>query len=124
MLPLFSETAELLMEKYKDPKLALCATLAYLSGHYKQVLTSRSLLTGQENYITIEMTFEHSFNSVSFVWSIIKKVVPDSIANSIRGMRMFKDQKGVVFDVPEEHIQRFEDIFTHLKSERRIDYKI
>lgn len=112
------------MEKYKDPKLALCATLAYLSGHYKQVLTSRSLLTGQENYITIEMTFEHSFNSVSFVWSIIKKVVPDSIANSIRGMRMFKDQKGVVFDVPEEHIQRFEDIFTHLKSERRIDYKI
>lgn len=124
VLPIFSETAELLMEKYKDPKLALCATLAYMSGHYKQVLTSRSLLTGQENFITIEMTFDYPFNSVSFVWSILKKVVPDSIVNGIRGMRMYKDQKGVVFDVPEEHIQRFEDIFSHLTSERKVDYKL
>lgn len=81
-----------MIEKYKDdPKKALCVTLAYLSGHYKQILSSRSLLTGQEKYITIEMKFENSFYSVSFVWNILKKFLPESIVNGIRGMRMFKD---------------------------------
>ena len=31
---------------------------------------------------------------------------------------------GVVFDVPEDQIDRFEDIFSHMRSERRIDYEI
>lgn len=39
-------------------------------------------------------------------------------------MRAFKDMNGVVFDVPEDNIERFEDIFNHMKSERRIDYEI
>lgn len=47
MIPLFAEPADKLIEKYKgDAKKALCATLAYLSGQYKSVLGSRSLLTG------------------------------------------------------------------------------
>lgn len=104
-MPLFEETAEQLIEKFKDdPKKALCVTLAFLSGHYKQILTSRSLLTGQENCITIEMKFENSFFAVSFVWNILKKFLTESIVNGIRGMRMYKDQKGVVFDVPDESI--------------------
>lgn len=37
---------------------------------------------------------------------------------------MFKDQQGAVFDVPEDQIQRFEDIFTHLKEQRRINFEI
>jgi len=39
-------------------------------------------------------------------------------------MRMFKDQQGAVFDVPEEFIQRFDDIFNHLKDQRRINFDI
>lgn len=39
-------------------------------------------------------------------------------------MRAFKDMDGVVFDVPDEIIDRFEDIFNHMKSEKRIDYEI
>jgi len=31
---------------------------------------------------------------------------------------------GVVFDVPEDCIGRFEDIFNHMKEERRIDFEI
>jgi hypothetical protein len=58
-LPLFEEAAENLIEKYKgDAKVALCSALAYLSGHYKQVLGARSLLTGQEQCITMEMNFK------------------------------------------------------------------
>ena len=31
---------------------------------------------------------------------------------------------GVVFDVPEDSIERFEDIFSHMKDEKRIDYEV
>jgi hypothetical protein len=44
--------------------------------------------------------------------------------DSIRGMRMFKDANGAVFDVPEEHLQKFEDIFDHLKDQQRINFEI
>lgn len=35
---IFKDAAEELIAKYKDPKKALCVTLAYLSGHYKTAL--------------------------------------------------------------------------------------
>ncbi len=60
------------------------------------------------------MKFETSFNAVSFVWSILRRTLPENMVTSIKGMRMFKDQTGVVFDVPDDHITRFEDIFAHL----------
>lgn len=39
-----------------DAEKALQIALAYISGHYKAALTSRSLITGQENQLTIKMT--------------------------------------------------------------------
>ncbi len=44
------------------------------------------------------------------------------MVNGMRGMRMYKDQKGVVFDVPDQNIEKFEDVFLHLKEEKRIDF--
>jgi hypothetical protein len=71
---LFEEAADTLISKCEnDARKALCTTLAYLSGHYKQALTARSLLTGQENFITIEFKFEQRFQTVSFVWGILRK---------------------------------------------------
>ncbi len=35
VIPLFYDAADSLIKKYGDPKKALCASLAYLSGHYK-----------------------------------------------------------------------------------------
>jgi len=56
VLPLFEDTAEeLIKANGGDAKKALCAALAYLSGNYKSVLESRSLLTGQEKYITCQI---------------------------------------------------------------------
>lgn len=46
------------------------------------------------------------------------------MSEMIRGMRAFKDNDGAVFDVPEDCIDRFEDIFNHLKDEKRIDFEI
>ena len=31
---------------------------------------------------------------------------------------------GVVFDIPDDMVDRFEDIFGHMKNERRIDYEV
>jgi hypothetical protein len=125
VLPLFEEPADALIKQYGgDSKKALQATLAYLSGHYKSVLESRSLLTGQEKCITVEMKFPKPFFAVSFVWNILRKLLPQPITDGIKGMRSFKDMSGVVFDVQEEDIERFEDVFNHLKEENRIDFEI
>lgn len=94
-----------MIEKYEnDPKKALMTTLAFLSGHYKEALQNRSLMTGQESCITIEIKFDKSFMAMSFVWSVIRKHLPEDMVNAIRGMRMFKDQTGAVFDVPDSDI--------------------
>ena len=125
ILHLFEEAADNLIEKCGgDLKKALCTSLAYMSGHYKQALHSRSLLTAQENFITIEFKFEQRFQTISFVWGILRKFLTQDITDSIKGMRMFKDQTGSVFDVPEDHIQRFEDVFNHLKEQRRINFEV
>jgi hypothetical protein len=56
VLSLFKETAKELISKCKgDPERALCTALAYMSGYYKHELASRSLLTGQEKWITAEL---------------------------------------------------------------------
>lgn len=57
VIGLFRETAKLLIEQHKgDAERALCQCLAYLSGHYKDALINRSLLTGQENQMTLQLT--------------------------------------------------------------------
>ena len=56
VLHLFKDTAKELIEKCgNDHEKALQTALAFISGHYKQALTARSLLTGQERNITLEM---------------------------------------------------------------------
>ena len=100
------------------------ATLAYLSGNYKEIMGNRSLLTGQEKCITMEMKFNQPFYAVSFVWNILRRVLPQAVHEQIRGMRAFKDMDGVVFDIPDTEIDRFEDIFNHIKGEKRCDYEV
>jgi hypothetical protein len=89
---LFTEAAETLIKKYNDPIKALSTTLAYMSGHYKHALLSRSLLTGQEHCVTFEIKFEQKFMAISYVWGVMRKFLTEDIHSNIRGMRMFKDQ--------------------------------
>ena len=56
------------------------------------------------------------------MWGILRKFLTQDVTDSIKGMRMFKDQTGAVFDVPEDQIQKFEDVFIHLKDQRRINF--
>ena len=53
VLPLFVDAADHLIALNKgDVKRALCQTLALLSGHHKEEMQARSLLTGQEDCVT------------------------------------------------------------------------
>jgi hypothetical protein len=42
---------------------------------------------------------EKPFYAVSLVWNILRRFLPESITNNIKGMRCFKDNTGAVFDV-------------------------
>lgn len=47
VLPLFVDTAKSLIEqKGGDAVRALCTALAYISGHYKAAMNTKSLITG------------------------------------------------------------------------------
>lgn len=115
VLPQFMQAAEKLIQQNDgDAKKALCQTLALLSGHHKEEMVQRSLLTGQEDCVTFCMTVKKPFYSVSFVWNILRRYLPDQVSNGIRGMRCFKDNTGAVFDVPGNELSRVEDIFEHI----------
>lgn len=58
MLYLFEEAAEDIIEQEDgDVKRALCRTLALLSGLHKEEMKARSLLNGQEDQVTFQITF-------------------------------------------------------------------
>ena len=119
VLPIFEDAADTLIEQEgNDAKKALMKTLALLSGHHKAVLTDRSLLNAQPDMVTFQMVMTRPFYSVSMVWNLIRKYVPDQISGQIRVMRAFKDMTGACFDVPSDLAQRFEDIFKYEESER------
>lgn len=81
VVPLFEDAADDLIKKMGgNAKMALCKTLALLSGHHKETMTSRSLLNGQENMLTYQFTVEKPFYAISFVWNILRKYCPESIS--------------------------------------------
>lgn len=64
-----------------DMKKALCQTLALLSGHHKEEMVERSLLTGQENCVTFQITMEKPFYAVSLVWNILRRYLPEAMSS-------------------------------------------
>ena len=38
--------------------------------------------------------------SASYFWRILEQCLPNNVKDSVKGMRMSKDSKGVVFDLP------------------------
>ena len=102
ILPLFDNAAEELIGLQDgDAKKALKMALAFMSGAHKQAMTNRSLLNGQENYITYQIDLQQQFFGVGLVWNILRRFLPESIASAILGMRTLASKMGAVFDVPE-----------------------
>jgi len=88
VVELFREAAKKLISKCDgDAEKALCTALAYISGHYKAAMTNRSLLTGQEKQITIELRSLGGKwpNPTSNALAILRKYWPGKMVDSIKG---------------------------------------
>ena len=79
--------------------------LAYISGCHKEDMQARSVLSGQPGLITYKIKLEREFNGVGLIWSIIRRIVPESIHTKIKGMRALASMDGAVFDVEEVQVQ-------------------
>jgi RNA recognition motif-containing protein len=86
-------------------------------------MAQRSLLNGQEDCVTFQMTMSKPFYAVSLVWNILRKYCAEETTQNIKGMRCFKDNTGAVFDVLASHVSRFEDIFEH-ETQRSTDFQV
>jgi hypothetical protein len=61
-LHLFRDLAQVFIEQNDgDAEKALAIALAYCSGHHKDQLVCKSMITGQENVVTVEMTANRGY---------------------------------------------------------------
>lgn len=62
LLHLFTDTAdELIALSDGDSRAALLKALAFISGCGKEKMTERSLLSGQEQYVTFQIDLQRTF---------------------------------------------------------------
>lgn len=126
VLPLFEEVADKLLEKHSnDPKMALKIALAFCSGHFKHHLPTRSLLTGKEGFITIQMTVDQGrqLNEES-AKAIIEKYWNLRVLNAITSIQEFRNSSGVAFDLKKDLVDGFIENFKLLqdRESQRVDF--
>ena len=104
ILPIFRATAQaLIKQKGGDAENALCTALAYISGHYKAALNSRSLITGQDRMVTVKLESTQSGRlSTDNVHAILRRFWPPQIAEAVRSMRGMQSGSGAIFDLYED----------------------
>lgn len=88
---------------------AVSRLFAYVSGLTENI-KSRSLLVGAEGFITYQIKYNSTFNHIGYVWSMLKRVIPEDVKGKIRGLKVFKTMDGCVFDYPEDGHTLFEEI--------------
>jgi hypothetical protein len=86
MLP---SARELIAEKGAEE--ALAAALFAASGLKDSAGMSRSLLTGQDCYVTISVQTSQPIQSLTFVWNVLPRYVDANTCAEIKGIRMRED---------------------------------
>jgi ATP-dependent RNA helicase DDX21 len=129
VLDKFDETSELLISQQNgDVKKSLKIALAYCSGHYKQSVPTRSLLTGKDRMVTIQMNVEQGKQlTQDQAKTIIQKYWAPKMAEQITYMKSFSDGSGVVFDLKSIDGESFVENYKHLKEtqdSRRVDFNV
>lgn len=117
VLNFFEDFAQYLIDT-KGALKAVSLALAYISGTTEKI-KKRSLLTGQEHFVTYDLKTDEEFRGISYVWGILRRLLPQNITDAIKGMRMYNDKKGAVFDVPEEMADTVIELFNNEKDSRR-----
>ena len=55
-----------------------------------------------QGYTTYRLLCDHEIRHIGYFWKILEQNFPPEVKEGVKGMRMSKDSKGVVFDLPNE----------------------
>lgn len=93
ILPQFKDAAkEFLQYHNNDAEFALQIALAYASGHYKQSIPTKSLLTGRDNMATLRMNVEQGRKlDQDAAYAILQKYWAPRLTDQVKSMRSMKD---------------------------------
>ena len=110
VLPHFKDIAEKLIEQ-RGATGALAAAIAHIVGYKTAAsIMARSMLSSMEGWVTFQYSAGEGNaldapGGTAQVWTELRKELPDDAVGSIRGVTMFKDDSGAVFDVPASHVK-------------------
>ena len=110
----FKTEADNLLSEY-EPQELVSRLLAFLSGQTSE-MKSKSLLCGAEGFVTYKIEMTNSFNSASYCWSCLRKILPQSIIEKVKGMRTYKNMMGGVFDIDEKDSKEVEMSIKNYKN--------
>lgn len=117
------DASQICIQKYGAEK-AVAMALAYMSGNYIEI-KNRSLLNGSEDFITYKVETTTEFNTVSYIWGILRKIVSPEIVETVKCMRCFASNKGAAFDIPEKYSQILEESYKkEMTRYSHINYKL
>lgn len=110
----FLKEAENLLLTY-EPTDLVSRLLAFMSGQTSE-MKSKSIICGAEGFVTYQLDTDREFQSASFAWSCLRKVIPQPILDKVKGLRTFKTMKGAIFDIEEADLKEVELAIKSFKS--------
>ncbi|GFY81963.1 DEAD box RNA helicase [Actinidia rufa] len=106
VIPIFKSAAqELLNTSGLAPVELLAKALAKTAGYTE--IKSRSLLSSMENYVTVLLESERPIYTLSFVYGVLRRFLPEEKVEAVTGLGLTADGKGAVFDVPSEDLDKY-----------------
>jgi ATP-dependent RNA helicase DDX21 len=106
VIPAFKAAAEELLSTSGLSVTDLLAKALAKAVGYTDI-KSRSLLSSMDNHVTVLLEAGKPIYSVSFVFGVLKRFLPEDKLSSVKGMQLTADGTGAVFDVQSEDLDAF-----------------
>ncbi|XVF12387.1 hypothetical protein REPUB_Repub08aG0113300 [Reevesia pubescens] len=106
VIPAFKSVAQELLETSGLSAEDLLAKALAKAVGYSEI-KSRSLLTSMENHVTLLLEAGKPIYTLSFVFGVLKRFLPEEKVQSVQGLTLTADGMGAVFDVAEEAVETF-----------------
>ncbi|XP_010458375.1 PREDICTED: DEAD-box ATP-dependent RNA helicase 7-like isoform X2 [Camelina sativa] len=106
VVPAFLEAAKNLLESSGlSAEVLLAKALAKTAGFTE--IKKRSLLTSMENHVTLHLEAGREIYSPSYVYGMLRRVLPEDKVERIEGLSLTADKSGAVFDVVQSDLDLF-----------------
>ncbi|MBA0559335.1 hypothetical protein Golax_013237 [Gossypium laxum] len=106
VIPAFKDVAQELLETSGLSAQDLLAKALAKAAGYSEI-KSRSLLTSMENHVTLLLEAGKPIYTLSFIFGVLKRFLPEEKVQSVQGLTLTADGMGAVFDVAEDDVETF-----------------